>query len=55
MWTQISECHRESAGALGQRVTVRFLHSVLTPQIIGLVPVVRRVVPSVGPAGALLS
>ena len=43
MWTQISECHRESAGALSLRVTVRFLRSALTPQISGLVPVVRRV------------
>ena len=31
------------------------LRSVLTPQNIGLVPVVRRVASSVGPAGALLS
>ena len=53
--TQTFECHRESAGALGLRVTVRFLRSVLTPQTFGRVPVVRLVVPSVGPAGALLS
>lgn len=51
----LSECHRDGAGALIQGVTVRFLHSALTPQILGFVPVVRRVVPSVGPAGALLS
>ena len=50
-----SECHREGAGALSQRVTVRFLHSALTSPIIGFVPVVRRVVSGVGPAGALLS
>jgi hypothetical protein len=50
-----SECHRESAGALGQRVTIRFLRLLLTPQTCGRVPVVRRVVASVGPAGALLS
>jgi hypothetical protein len=50
-----SECHREFTGALRQRVTARFLRSSLTPQNFCRVPVVRPVVPSVGPAGALLS
>ena len=47
-----SECHRERAGTLRQRVTVRFLRSALTQPSIGHVPVVRRVASSVGPAGA---
>jgi hypothetical protein len=50
-----SECHRGGAGALGLRVTVRFLHSMTTPQNSGLVPVVRRVASSMGPAGVLLA
>lgn len=43
------------AGALIRRVTVRFLHPVLTQQRIGFVPVVGPVAPGVRPAGALLS
>jgi hypothetical protein len=36
-----SECHGEGAGALGLRVTVRFLRSALTHALLGRVPVDR--------------